>query len=271
MRFADLALARRLEASEARACADYAEVVARLAPESRATAVAVGSGLAVFAGPGGPLSRAVGLGLRGPVTAGELDRVEGFYRRLGGPSQVDVCPLADRSLLSLLGERGYRVSELNTVLVRALDPLEGFAPLPPGLDVAPAGPEEAETWAAAVAAGFAGDEEVTGELFDVALALFHVGAATAFLARVGGEVAGGGVLTIREGLAALFATSTLPAFRNRGVQTALLGARLATAAARGADLAVCYTLPGSGSQRNVERLGFGVVYTKLVLSRDLSA
>lgn len=270
MRFADLALARRLEASEALGCSEYAEALARLSPESKTSVLPIGSGLAVFAGAGGPLSRAVGLGMRGPVPAAELERVEALFRRLGGPVQVDVCPLADRSLLERLGERGYRVSELNNVLVRELDPLEACAPPPAGLAVSTAGPDEAETWAATVAAGFAGDEEVTDELFGVALTLFHVGAATAFLARLDGEPAGGGVLTIRDGLAALFGTSTLPTFRNRGVQTALVGARLAAATARGADLAVCYTLPGTGSQRNVERLGFSVVYTKLVLSRELS-
>jgi hypothetical protein len=46
------------------------------------------------------------------------------------------------------------------------------------------------------------------------------------------------------------------------VQKALLLVRLAVAAENGCDLAMVATQPGSGSQRNVERLGFRVVYTR---------
>jgi hypothetical protein len=43
----------------------------------------------------------------------------------------------------------------------------------------------------------------------------------------------------------------------------LISARLYEALAQGCDLATASTLPGSGSQRNYERLGFEVVYTKI--------
>lgn len=271
MLVADLALARRLEAAEARGCVAYAAALGRRASLERTAVEPVGSGFAVFAGAGGPLSRAAGLGMRGPVTPPELDRVEEFYRRHGGPAQIDLCPLAHRSLVDLLGARGYRISELNTVLVRRLLPDERFSPAPAGVEALPSGPEEAELWAEVVAAGFSGEEGPTPELLEVARTLFAVEGATGFLATVNGEPAGGGVLTLRDSLASLFGTATLAAHRNRGVQTALLKARLALAASRGADLAVCYTLPGSGSQRNVERLGFAVAYTKLVLARDVAA
>jgi len=60
----------------------------------------------------------------------------------------------------------------------------------------------------------------------------------------------------------------LPAFRNRGVQTTLLHARLAIAAAAGYDLAMTSTQPGSTSQRNVERQSFRVVYTRSKFIRE---
>jgi len=73
-----------------------------------------------------------------------------------------------------------------------------------------------------------------------------------------------------KGVAGLFGASTLPAFRNRGVQTALLKQRLARAAAENCDLAVCIAAPGSSSQRNVVRLGFSVLYTRVKFERAWS-
>ena len=53
--------------------------------------------------------------------------------------------------------------------------------------------------------------------------------------------------------------------RKLGVQYALIAARLAAATEAGCDLAVVYTEPGSESQRNVERLGFRLAYTKVTM------
>ena len=45
----------------------------------------------------------------------------------------------------------------------------------------------------------------------------------------------------------------------------LIAARVNEALAQGCDLATASTLPGSGSQRNYERMGFEVVYTRVTL------
>ena len=76
-----------------------------------------------------------------------------------------------------------------------------------------------------------------------------------------GQLVGGGGLEIHNGLAGLMAAGTLPAFRKRGVHTALLYARLAAATKAGCDLAMIHTRPGAESQRNVLRAGFQMVYT----------
>jgi ribosomal protein S18 acetylase RimI-like enzyme len=54
----------------------------------------------------------------------------------------------------------------------------------------------------------------------------------------------------------------VPEGRRRGAQQALLDARLRAAAARGCDLAMVVTAAGSASQRNSERNGFKVAYTR---------
>jgi hypothetical protein len=49
------------------------------------------------------------------------------------------------------------------------------------------------------------------------------------------------------------------------VQTALLATRLLDAATAGCDIAVVTTAPGSTSQKNVQRRGFHLLYTRAVL------
>ena len=73
---------------------------------------------------------------------------------------------------------------------------------------------------------------------------------------------------IAEGLAQFAGAATEPAHRRRGVQTALLSARLADAAAVGGDIAVITTVPGSKSQQNAQRQGFDLLYTRAVLLKQ---
>jgi hypothetical protein len=76
---------------------------------------------------------------------------------------------------------------------------------------------------------------------------------------------GAASLAIHAGIACLFGASTRVPHRRRGVHTALLATRLAAAAVTGCELAVIHTEPGSESQRNVERLGFRLAYTKATM------
>ena len=83
-----------------------------------------------------------------------------------------------------------------------------------------------------------------------------------------GVLAGGAGLRIADGVAQLAGAATAPAHRRHGVQTALLSARLADAAAAGCDVAVIVTQPGSKSQQNAQRRGFDLLYTRAVLVKQ---
>jgi GNAT superfamily N-acetyltransferase len=72
---------------------------------------------------------------------------------------------------------------------------------------------------------------------------------------------------MRDGVATLFSTSTHPNYRRRGVQAALIRTRLAHAAQAGCDIAIVTTSPGSDSQRNVQRYGFDVSYTRVTMTK----
>ncbi len=75
-------------------------------------------------------------------------------------------------------------------------------------------------------------------------------------------------MRVADGLAQLTGAATRPAHRRRGVQSALLAARLREAAEWGCDLAVVTVLPGSKSQQNAQRRGFELLYTRAIFRRE---
>ena len=262
--FADLELARRLETTDALAGVEFARAWARLHSYTGEVSLAVAGGQAGFAGADSPVTQAFGLGLNGPVSETDMERMEAFYRAHGAPVNIETCPLADPSLLKLLNERGYRPIEYSNVLARELvaDDANFTREFPNQIQVRGAEPDEAEAYSLLVAKSFFENSEITPEFLDVITSPFHAAGAYFFLAELDGAAAGGGMMSAHHGVASLGGAGTLPEFRSRGVQTALILARIKHAAVLGCDLAMVATMPGSGSQRNVERHGFRVVYTR---------
>jgi GNAT superfamily N-acetyltransferase len=191
--------------------------------------------------------------------------VEAFYRSRGVPCEIVVSPLAHRSLLELLASRGYRITEFNSVLIRRLSQDAMIEPAG-GITIERVSEATEQLWDRVIAKGFAEFGALPENLF---AAIASLPDCLCFLARVDGEPAGGatGAIMREAGIAALFGTATLPEFRCRGVQTSLIHRRLWEAAQVGCEYAVVSTLPGGGSQRNMERRGFRVAYTKLVMVR----
>ncbi|HEU4401181.1 MAG TPA: GNAT family N-acetyltransferase [Candidatus Polarisedimenticolia bacterium] len=265
----DRDLARRIEAAEATTAMLYAETLKRLRPGTAAVAERIAGGAAVYAGIGSPLTRAGGLGLEGPVTVVEIERLEQFYRSRGIEARLEVSPLADPSLFDLLGRRGYRLTGFSNLLARPL--VRGDAPLPApssGVSTRRVTPEGAETWARTVAQGFFDPEPVSPALMGTFAPFCELPGATCFLALVDDRVAGGGALAIQERVAILLGGSTLAPCRGRGAHSALILARLALAVERGCDLATLSASPGGVAQRNAERLGFRVLYTRARMALD---
>jgi len=253
MIFADARLARRLEAAEAanaRGCNSG----------PGAAVMEVAGGCAIFVGADSPLTHVVGLGLNGPVSEREIEGFEAFFRSRGANVTVDLCPLADAGLLQALTDRGYRPTEFNNVLVKRLAGTEiGLTPR-----VRRTTPGESDLWSHTVGCGFFELRDLTTEEMDVGRAIFAMPGAVCYLAASeNGVPAGAAALAMRDGLATLFADSTIAQYRGTGLHREMIAARLYEGLAEGCDLATASTLPGSGSQRNFERLGFEVVYTKV--------
>ena len=268
MLFVDLALACRLEVACAWRGIKYTQAKGKLQPEIKVAVASIAGGHVIYAGTNSPVNGAKGLGMHGPVTSTDLDCVEQFYSRRGTVPRVDVCPLADSSLLDLLRRVGYRLERFYSVLVCTVPDNTIAAPLPSGVRVSKVSPEERDLWLHTVAQGFAGEEVPPQETLDMLAPNFHSATATCFLAWVDGQPAGGGAMVTHSGVAELCSASTRPPFRKRGVQTALLHTRLLAAQEAGCDLAMVVTSQGAASQRNVERIGFRLAYTKAVVIKE---
>jgi GNAT superfamily N-acetyltransferase len=259
MFFPDLALARRLEFHEAWSSREHARTQAQLHPETHAVVRPVGEGCAVFAGIKSPLSQVYGCGLSGPVSAADLDRIEAFYGERELRPRIRMCPFADPSLLRLLGERGYVLRDHMNVYARQVVGLVGDPPSVSGMRIRTATPDEARRWFEREGSG--GDWAEPDGLAFMTIRSTLKSDTRLFLAWLSGQPVGGGALETHHGVAALMAAGTRPAYRKRGIHTALLHARLAAAAEAGCDLAMVHTRPGAVSQRNVLRAGFQLVYT----------
>jgi GNAT superfamily N-acetyltransferase len=191
----------------------------------------------------------------------------------GTATQVELSNLADPAIGAALTGRGYQLVSFENVLGRSLD-----GELQP---VTPAGVEvllsnDRAAWLGVVVDGFAhpddegvpSHEEFPREAVETAIGDIEQAGATPYLASCGGVVAGGGSMRMCEGVAQLTGAATAPAHRRRGVQTALLAARLIDAARAGCDIAVVITQPGSKSQQNVQRRRFHLLYTRAVLVKS---
>jgi GNAT superfamily N-acetyltransferase len=261
-------LARLLEDAEAKNARAFtgtggAEKRGVASPEPLAPILEIAGGCAVFAGVGSPLSHGVGMGLRGPVHEAEIEAIEEFFHSRRAASSLELCPLADPGLFESLGRRGYRITEFNNVLVKRLTSAE-IVMTP---RVRRTGADECELWSHTLGEGFFEVAHLTNEEMDIGRAIFGSPISLCYISVAeSGEPAGGGAAAFHDMLATLFADATLPRFRRQGFHRELIDARLNEAMARGCTLATASTLPGSGSQRNYERAGFQVVYTKVTLA-----
>jgi GNAT superfamily N-acetyltransferase len=263
MQFVDKSLARRLESAEEMPQVDCARMLQQLHPEIGAAFEPFCGGHMIFAGLNSPIGHAAGLGFDGPVTVADLDRLENFYRSHGAPAQLDLCPHTDSSALELVTARRYTLAELNNVLYCPLDTALHVA-VPAGVEICRGKPEEATLFSQIVARSFFESTDPPDGFADMLAPLFAYPEALTFLASVHGTpiAAAAGRIIPEHRIFAFFGAGTLPDFRKRGIQTALLRTRLKAAAEAGCEYGVVITRGGTISERNCLRLGFRIAYSK---------
>ena len=260
--FADLELAQRLEHAEARANAAFIDARAKAFPDWGAKWIEVAGAYAMFDGPTSPVTQTFGLGMFQPLTADDFDELEQFFFARGAAAFHEVCPLADSTAFAFLGQRDYKPLEFSNVLYRPISAdLRLDAPRNEAIQVRRIRPDEADLWAQTTFEGWSEFKEVADFLRD----LGHVTARSQslpFLAELDGKQIAAGALSIDGEIALLAGASTIPSARRQGAQNALLEQRLRYAATRGCTVAMMTTQCGSGSQRNAERHGFRIAYTR---------
>jgi hypothetical protein len=198
------------------------------------------------------------------VTPADLETIETFFRDRGAPVFHEVSPLVEPAVVALLTDRGYRPFEFTSILFRPIWPGVRLTAL--GNDrirVRPVDEEEVETWSNTAARGWSEFAEVAGQVSELGKISINIPGAVGFLAELGGRPIATGTLLISDGVALLAGASTVPEGRKQGAQLALLEARLRRAAETGCDIAMMGASPGSASQRNAERHGFRIAYTRI--------
>jgi len=119
------------------------------------------------------------------------------------------------------------------------------------------------TWAYASAKSFADDAEPDDAMLFVSELMAAHPRVTALMILDKGELAATACYALEAGgIAALFAASTSPQSRGKGLQTALIRDRLARAREDGATVVRAAAAVGSTSERNFRRYGFTPLYTR---------
>ena len=264
MIYSDKNLAQKLERTEATANADFVEARAAATPDINAEWIEVGGAYAMFDGVGSPLTQTFGLGMFDEITHEHFDKLEAFFKQHGAEVFHELSPLADVSVLNLLNERGYQSVEMTSVMYREIDD-EMLAGLQTNSQISTRIIEKGEEklWAKTSAGGWATEMEGLEEFM---FELGHISAQTKsglpFIAEMNGEAIAAGMLFIAGEVAMLAGASTVPEGRRKGAQLALLNSRLKFAAERGCKIAMMGASPGSQSQKNAEKKGFRIAYTR---------
>lgn len=259
--FTDAALAARIDRVEANLSRTIAEAV----PASILHDLA--GGVAVFARPGSPINKLIGIGFTGPLDELQLRTIESQWHTRGEPPRVELSSLADPAVAVQLGARGYGLVGFEHVLVRPLTPAD--AEHTPHHQIHTDHPD----WQRVLVDGFAapdgtgapvddyGREAIDAVMTDFARAPgFH-----RYVATHAAHPTGAATMRLDDRIALLCGATTLPKFRRQGVQAALMRARLRDASRAGCEVAVVTTAPGSLSQHNAIRQGFTLAYARAIL------
>jgi len=255
--FADLTLARRLERTEASACRAFVDARAEMRPELGASWTEIAGAYAMFDGVGSPITQTFGLGMFEIATDADMEAIETFFRSRGADVHHEVSPLAD---ISLLNSRGYEPFEFTSVMFQPLDEAHST-----GNDVVAriAGPEDYSTWVDVSTDGWSEAQEYAHLIRDLSEVSVGRSNSLSFLAEIEGCPVAAGSLCLHDGVALFAGACTIPSARRQGAQQALHHARMQYAKEAGCDLAMMCAAPGSTSQRNAERHGFRIAYTRI--------
>ena len=197
----------------------------------------------------------------GGVDAGQIEAIAGFYRRHGLRARIELPPDPEAAHLmrALTRQGGAQVG-----FWTRLAAVTGDAHRPADGRVRQVGVGESPLFGRVWAEGMGIPQGERGEAAAAAAAWAEDPGVTCYLAEAGGEAAAGAALLVHERVGFLAIASTRPDYRRRGLQAALIAARVQAACEAACDLVSALCEFGSASQRNLERAGLTVAYTPAV-------
>jgi hypothetical protein len=219
---------------------------------------------ATFGGPGGYSNRVCGFDLRAEDVAPAI----AFFSERGEDTKLEVSSFASAPLLEALGE--FRLRFFTHVLsMRA--PAQAPVARLDGITIAQLDREDPQAVRAAALHNercFAPPGTPIAEI-TIELTMRHLRMPTneTFVAHAADEIVGVGCSETSHGVTAIFGGATLPSFRNRGIQRALIATRLNRAATHKTELALLMTGPNTGSERNALAAGFTHAFARTYLLR----
>ena len=254
----DLALNRLVEYGEAEAYFDFYSA----APASWEVIVKrIGSAILLLAPQMDVVlfNRVIGLGLGESIRENMVDEILEQYQRAGVRNfAIQVSPAAQPILVEWLATRGLSAQDRWSKVYRTIDPP---AIIPTDLRTQRIGQEFAEAFAEVASAAFGMPKDILPWLAN------HVGRNNwyHYLAFDGDNPVATAALYVRKEVGWLGIGSTLPAYRRRGAQGALMARRITDAAGLGCRWLVTETgedLPEhpNPSYHNMLRTGFKLAY-----------
>lgn len=258
-------LARRFERASVSYDVEWLEPVTRRPTSPRGLTVRRFGEAVAFAAPGAPdldfLNRVNGLW---PEEAASLPEIAAWYRGLGLRFWAEVVPLEGADALAEGLERvGAERIGFHCVLFGEAGAAGAAGRAPGGVEVREVGGDELARFTSTLLDGHGVPPAVRGEL-DLQSHWGDIPGWRLYLGEVEGEPAGAAVLRVGDGVGLLATASTVPRFRGRGVQTALIARRLEDAAGAGCELVTSAAAAGSISLRNLARDGLRPAFTKTV-------
>ncbi|WED43473.1 GNAT family N-acetyltransferase [Legionella cardiaca] len=228
----------------------------------------VGSGTAFFSGENSFFSQVIAWGFTTDYDkiGAELDAIEAFYRHQQHRQiDIELSPLVGNIFAHKLSSRGYLVSEMNNISVLDLSAFEASEVKEnQSFTIEKINKNQLKLWAQCIALGF--EYEEAWEQFYLYAMTENVIPFGAFLNN---QLVAGGTIAIHNGICDLGITSTLPNYRGRGLQKALLYKRIEYAVQKKAMIASVTTEPGSISDLNIQKMGFQIAYTRIKFSCPL--
>ncbi|MCU6707416.1 GNAT family N-acetyltransferase [Paenibacillus sp. J5C_2022] len=190
-----------------------------------------------------------------------LDDIIAFYQVRGRAVQFEIVPSrADRNLLKSLAERGLYSSGFHNSLYTV--PGDSEERLPESIVIRELQQDEFQLYATIHCKGTGLSENGIPYIAANNQILHSRRGWKYFLAYCDMEPAAVGVMYMQEGAASLTFAATLPEYRGRGLQQALIRRRIREAAVQGCRLVVGQCAFLSQSHRNMERAGMKLGYVR---------